>query len=175
MTARIRSGLFRARRMGVATRDGLRARGAWSQTVWQTDLSPCHGGIWRWRYDDGAVRWVSDETQRPLARRDATRKPPHDHYQGTNHHVLTPTGWVHEQENVKIGAKDGKPATFVHEYVINTYAADPAFSATPADSYWAKTREYWAAVRAQWDQAIAEQNGLRLTEDATTVRRSAVN
>jgi len=66
--------------------------GAWSQTVWQTDDSPRYGGIGRWRYDDNAVRWTSDETRRPLARRDATRNPPYDHYLGTNRHVLTPAG-----------------------------------------------------------------------------------
>ncbi len=141
-------------------------KGSWSQTVWQTDDSPRYGGIGRWRYDDGAARWVGDETRRPLARRDATRKPPYDHYQGTNHHVLTPTGWVHEQENAKIGEKDGKPATFVHEYVINTYAADPSFSPAPADAYWTKTKAYWASVRANWDGAIDKRRGLRLAENA---------
>lgn len=141
-------------------------RGAWSQTVWQTDDSPRYGGIGRWRYDDGATRWVSDETRRPLARRDAVRKPPYDHYIGTNHHVLTPAGWVHEQENAKIGAKEGKPATYVHEYVVNTYAKDAAFSAAPADTYWMKTKAYWDAVRADWDRAIASDQGVKLGEDA---------
>ncbi len=140
--------------------------GAWSQTVWQTDDSPRYGGVGRWRYDDGVTRWTSDETRRPLARRDATRHPPYDHYLGTNHHVLTPTGWVHEQENAKIGMKDGKPATFVHEYVINTYAPDSAYDVSAGEAYWARTRDYWAAVRADWDRAITRDKGLHLNEDA---------
>ncbi len=141
-------------------------KGAWSQTVWQTDDSPRYGGVGRWRYDNGATRWASDETRRPLARRDAVRKPPYDHYVGVNHHVLTPAGWVHEQENAKIGPKDGAPATYVHEYVINTYAKDPAFSPKPADDYWAKTKDYWAAVRADWEKVIAARKGITLGEDA---------
>ncbi len=142
-------------------------RGAWSQTVWQTDDSPRYGGIGRWRYDDGATRWTSDETRRPLARRDATRSPPYDHYIGSNRHILTPAGWVHEQDNAKIGLKDGKPATYVHEYVINTYTPATDFAVTAADAYWAKTKDYWAAVRTDWDRAITKGSGLRVKEDAS--------
>lgn len=141
-------------------------RGAWSQTVWQTDDSPRYGGIGRWRYDDGATRWISDETRRPLARRDATRHPPYDHYVGTNRHVLTPTGWVHEQDNAKIGTKDGRAATFVHEYVVNTYIPATDFPIKAADDYWKKTNGYWATVRADWDTAIRQQGGVALGEVA---------
>lgn len=143
-------------------------RGAWSQTVWQTDDSPRYGGIGRWRYDHGETRWLSDETRRPLARRDAVRKPPYDHYLGTNRHVLTPTGWVHEQDNAKIGDHAGTPTTIVHEYVVNTYARDPDFASKPADDYWNKTRDYWAAVRAHWQAAIRNRSGVALGEVADT-------
>lgn len=141
-------------------------RGVWSQTVWQTDDSPRYGGIGRWRYDDGATRWTSDETRRPLARRDATRHPPYDHYVGTNRHVLTPAGWVHEQDNSKIGTADGRPTTFVHEYVVNTYVPATDFPIKAADDYWAKTEGYWATVRSEWDAAIRRQSGVALGEVA---------
>ncbi|MFD1034078.1 DUF6607 family protein [Sphingomonas hankookensis] len=141
-------------------------RGAWSQTVWQTDDSPRYGGIGRWRYDDGATRWTSDETRRPLARRDATRNPPYDHYVGINRHVLTPAGWVHEQDNAKIGTKDGRSVTFVHEYVVNTYVPANDFPIKAADQYWDKTKDYWASVRADWDAAIRRASGLTLVEVA---------
>ena len=141
-------------------------RGAWSQTVWQTDDSPRYGGIGRWRYDDGATRWTSDETRRPLARRDATRHPPYDHYLGTNRHVLTPAGWVHEQDNAKIGMRDGRSVTFVHEYVVNTYVPATDFPIKAADDYWTKTKGYWATVRADWDSAIRRQGGVALGEVA---------
>lgn len=143
-------------------------RGTWAQTVWQTDDSPRYGGIGRWRYDDGATRWTSDETRRPLARRDATRGVPYDHYVGTNRHVLTPNGWVHEQDNAKIGTKDGHPVTFVHEYVVNTYVPASDFPVAAAEAYWTKTGEYWAAVRRQWDAAIDRRRGVSLGEVADT-------
>ncbi|PZU07990.1 DUF6607 family protein [Sphingomonas sp.] len=142
------------------------AQGNWSQTVWQTDDSPRYGAIGRWRYDDGVARWMSEETRRPLARRDATRHPPYDHYLGTNRHALTPDGWVQEQDNAKIGPKDGTDATFVHEVVINSYVPARDFPIAAAETYWAKTADYWASVRADWDKAIAKGQGLRLGEEA---------
>lgn len=141
-------------------------KGAWSQTVWQTDDSPRYGSVGRWRYDDGVARWMSGETLRPLARRDATRNPPYDHYLGTNRHALTPAGWVQEQDNAKIGPKDGTSVTFAHEVVINSYVPATDFPVQAADDYWTKTRDYWAEVRADWDKAIVKGKGLKLEEQA---------
>lgn len=141
-------------------------QGAWSQTVWQTDDSPRYGAVGRWRYDDGVARWTSEETRRPLARRDAVQRPGYDHYIGTNRHALTPNGWVHEQDNAKIGRKDGKNVTYVHEVLINSYVPSTIFPIAAADDYWAKTKDYWAAVRAIWDRAIAAHKGLHVTEEA---------
>ena len=140
-------------------------KGAWSQTVWQTDDSPRYGAIGRWRYDDGVARWTSAETRRPLARRDATRHPPYDHYVGTNRHALTPGGWVHEQDNAKVGLKDGTQVTFVHESVINSYVPASDFPVSAADDYWTKTRAYWDKVRADWDAAIRKGGGVHVTEE----------
>jgi hypothetical protein len=142
-------------------------RGAWSQTVRQTDDGPRYGAIGHWRYDDGVARWTSEEMRRPLARRDATRHPPYDHYLGTNRHALTPAGWVQEQEqdNAKIGPKDGKDAAFVHEVVINSYVPATNFPIAAADTYWAKTAEYWAFVRTEWTKAITANRGVHVAEE----------
>lgn len=141
-------------------------KGAWSQTVWQTDDSPRYGGVGRWTYEGGVASWQSDRTLRPLARRDAVRKPVYGWYAGWNRHALTPTGWVHEQDNAKLGVKDGKPVTFVHEVVLNTYERSNKFPVKAADDYWAKTKDYWAQVRLAWDQAIAKDKGVDVTEEA---------
>lgn len=140
--------------------------GAWSQTVWQTDDSPRYGGVGRWRYDGGDVRWTSGESWRPLARRDAVRHPVYDRYRAVNRHALTPSGWVHEQDNAKMGDRDGKLTTFVHETVINTYRRDAGFPVARGDAYWAKTKDYWTAVRGLWDGAIAAGKGVSVTEEA---------
>ncbi|OJU10648.1 MAG: hypothetical protein BGN86_00685 [Caulobacterales bacterium 68-7] len=141
-------------------------KGAWSQTVWQTDDSPRYGGVGRWEYADGVTRWTSNETWRPLARRDATRKPPYDHYVGANRHALTPNGWVHEQDNAKVGMKDGKSQTYAHEVVLNTYEKFSGYDVAAGDKYWNATKSYWAAVRTAWDKEIAAGKGVAVTEEA---------
>jgi hypothetical protein len=140
--------------------------GAWSQTVWQTDDSPRYGGVGRWSYDHGVARWQSGETLRPLARRDAVRHPPYTWYVGVNRHALTPAGWAHEQDNAKVGVRDGKPVTYVHEVVVNTYNRSSDFPVAAADAYWAKTRDYWAQVRLAWDQAVRSRQGVAVREEA---------
>ena len=141
-------------------------KGAWSQTVWQTDDSPRYGGVGRWAYDHGVARWTSDQTARPLARRDAIRHPVYTWYVGVNRHALTPSGWVHEQDNAKVGVRDGKPVTYVHEAVVNTYDRFIQYPVAAADDYWAKTKAYWAEVRLAWDAVIAKGSGVRVTEEA---------
>jgi hypothetical protein len=140
--------------------------GAWSQTVWQTDDSPRYGGVGRWTYDHGVAKWQSGPTLRPLARRDAVRHPAYTWYVGVNRHALTPKGWVHEQDNAKVGVRDGKPVTYVHEVVVNSYNRFNEYPVAAADSYWAKTRDYWAEVRRAWDAVIAKDGGVRVTEEA---------
>lgn len=144
-------------------------RGAWSQTVWQTDDSPRYGGVGRWSHDDGLVQWTSNETWRPLARRDATRSPVYDRYVGVNRHALTPHGWVHLQDNVKMGVGEGDAGdlvAYVHEDVVNTYRRSAEFSPRAGDDYWAATQGYWRAVREAWDAAIARSGGVRIEEQA---------
>jgi hypothetical protein len=125
-------------------------RGAWSQTVWQTDDSPRYGGVGRWDYANGRTIWTSGPTARPLARRDAIRNPPYERYLSINRHALTPTGWVHEQDNEKIGTRDGQLVAIVHEDGVNT----------------ADTAEYWGGVRQAWDDAIARRRGVWVEEEA---------
>jgi hypothetical protein len=140
--------------------------GAWSQTVWQTDDSPRYGGVGRWSYDYDEPRWQSDERYRPLARRDAIRKPPYHLYRAVNRHALVPTGWIHEQDNSKIGARDGRNVAFVHEHVLNAYDRFDGFPAKVGDDYWAKTQKYWAEVRIAWEAAFAAGGGkLSLQEE----------
>jgi hypothetical protein len=145
--------------------------GAWSQTVWQTDDSPRYGGVGHWTYVNGLSQWTSNPTWRPLARRDAVRHPIYDRYLGTNRHVLTPTGWVHIQDNVKMKAPatpGGEPIAIVQEDVINTYDRSTSYSPKAGDDYWAATQPYWAAVRDLWDAAIAAHNGVHVQEIGAT-------
>jgi hypothetical protein len=147
-------------------------KGRWLQTVWQTDDSPRYGGWGEWTSEGGVRRWRSNWTWRPLARRDAVRHPPYDRYLSINRHSPSPTGWIHWQDNIKMGpetaAADAKIVPFVQESVLNSYVRDSAYDVKAADDYWAATRDYWAAVRITWDEAIARGHGVAVTEVAET-------
>jgi len=141
-------------------------RGAWSQTVWQVDDSPRYGGVGRWVNNAGVRRWESNPGLRPLARRDATRSPRYDRYLAVNRHASTPDGgWIHWQDNQKLGLVDGQIVPFVQESLLNTYTPFSDYNVAAADTYWAGSREYWAAVRAEWSRAERTGDGITLVEE----------
>jgi hypothetical protein len=142
--------------------------GRWSQTVWQVDDSPRYGGWGKFETQAGVRRWRSNWTWRPLARRDAVRHPVYDRYFSINRHQDTPTGWVHWQDNTKLGVKDGKLVPIVQESVLNTYTRFDGYDVKAADAYWAATKDYWAAVRAQWARIADANGGIVVTEEAET-------
>lgn len=148
-------------------------KGRWSQTVWQVDDSPRYGGWGQWTAEGGVPRWRSSWTLRPLARRDAVRKPPYDRYLGINRHSPTPSGWIHWQDNIKLAVKDGRDVPYVQEIVLNTYDRYDGFNAAPAEDYWAKTQDFWAVVRAEWDGVMARTGGISVREVADTGSASA--
>ncbi|MEL1249329.1 DUF6607 family protein [Aurantiacibacter gilvus] len=145
--------------------------GRWSQTVYQVDDSPRYAGWGQWEVTNGVPRWRSNWTDRPLARRDAVRDPIYDRYAAINRHQLTPTGWIHWQDNTKMmPAADGSGelVPVVQEYVLNTYDRFDGYNTGAADAYWADTQGYWAAVRAQWDEVIDTTGGIVIEEEAQT-------
>jgi hypothetical protein len=142
--------------------------GRWSQTVWQVDDSPRYGGWGQFETQGGIRRWRSNWTWRPLARRDAVRKPVYDRYLSINRHQLSPDGWIHWQDNTKLASKDGKLTPIVQEYVLNSYTKSDAFNFKAADDYWAATKVYWTAVRSAWDSALAAGGGIAVQEEAET-------
>jgi hypothetical protein len=146
-----------------------RARhGRWSQTVYQVDDSPRYGSYGEFETQAGIRRWRSNWTWRPLARRDAVRDPVYDRYYGINRHQITPTGWIHWQDNTKMAEEDGQLHPVVQEYVLNTYTRFSDYDTKAADAYWAATKGYWAAVRAHWDTVAAAKGGIAIQEEADT-------
>jgi hypothetical protein len=140
--------------------------GRWSQTVFQVDDSPRYGGWGQFETQGGVRRWRSSWTWRPLARRDAVRHPVYDRYLSINRHQNGPDGWVHWQDNTKMGLKDGKLVPIVQEYVLNTYTRFDGYNVKAADDYWAATRDFWAAIRAHWDEVAKAKNGIAIDEEA---------
>lgn len=145
-----------------------RRAGGWSQTVWQVDDSPRYGSWGTFQTQGGVRRWRSDWTWRPLARRDAVRNPVYDRYYSINRHQPSPDGWVHWQDNIKVGLKDGKLVPIVQEYVLNNYIKYDQYDTKAADDYWTATKDYWAAVRAEWDRVAKAKGGIVIEEKADT-------
>lgn len=142
--------------------------GRWSQTVYQVDDSPRYAGWGQWEMTNGVKRWRSNWTTRPLARRDAVRSPIYDRYVGINRHQMTPTGWIHWQDNTKMmPAKDGSGelVPVVQEYVLNTYERYDDYNVAAAEEYWSKTESYWAAIRDKWDEVAAANGGIRIAQN----------
>ena len=76
--------------------------GAWVQSVFQVDDSPRYAARGRWQHNDGASTWISDETWRPLPRREFSVRKDYQVLVGTNRHTITPAGWVQEENNLKL-------------------------------------------------------------------------
>jgi hypothetical protein len=77
------------------------------------DDSPRYAARGRWQHAAGVSTWISDETWRPLPRREFSVRKDYDVLVGTNRHTITPTGWVQEENNVKLAldvqVQDGAP------------------------------------------------------------------
>ena len=143
-------------------------KGRWSQTVYQVDDSPRYGGWGQFETQGGVRRWRSNWTWRPLARRDAVRHPVYDRYLSINRHQNTPDGWIHWQDNMKMGLIGGELRPVVQEYVLNSYTRFDGYDVKAADDYWAKTKGYWAAVRAAWAGVAEARGGIGIKEEAET-------
>ncbi len=123
--------------------------GQWSQTVYQVDDAPRYGAVGEWTYENGLAEWTPPKEWRPLPRRDMTTRDDYHAVDAMNRHVITPWGWVHEQDNSKL-ILAGEPRALVREVAVNTYRRSTEFPVRAADDYWAGTADYWAGVRREW-------------------------
>lgn len=130
--------------------------GKWTQAVYQVDESPRYEGIGEWEHTGGRSAWASQETWRPLPRREFSKRSDYQVLVARNRHTITPAGWVHEQDNHKLVLDDqGQPEkVLVHESGLNVYdkADDVDFAA--GRRYWDATKAYWEDVREVWTDVL---------------------
>lgn len=136
--------------------------GTWSQTVYQVDDAPRYGAVGTWTYADGIAEWTPPQEWRPLPRRDMTTRDDYHAIDAVNRHVITPWGWVHEQDNSKL-ILDGNPQALAREIGVNTYRAFDQYPVSAAEEYWAGTEAFWAGVRAEWNRIEAEHERFAIT------------
>lgn len=145
------------------TIDAERARGAWSQTVYEVDDAPRYGGLGHWRHSDGETVWQSDYGWRPLPRREYTTREDYQLMGAINRHVLSADGWAHEQINTKlIVDSEGRVRPLVREQGLNTYRRIDDHDFGAGREYWRKTAGYWAQVRALFASVLWRPQGLHL-------------
>ncbi len=138
-------------------------KGKWAQIVYQVDDAPRYGALAAWEHENGNSSWTPPAEWRPLPRRDATTRDDYHAIKAVNRHVITPDGWVHEQDNTKLVLDEGEPYALAREVGVNTYRRFDAFDVSVAENYWAETAAYWAAVREEWTRMETENEAFAIT------------
>jgi hypothetical protein len=137
------------------TRTAEEARGRWSQAVFQVDDSPRYESLGEWEH---------------YGRREATVRSDYHILEGVNRHTLTPTGWVQEEENLKLVLDEqGQPAAdapyLARELGVARYEHVVDFDFSAGDRYWQRSGEFWRDVRAAWDAVYAERDSFEYLEE----------
>ena len=120
----------------------------WSQSVHQVDDGPRYEGMGRFTHDDGTATWTSEETWRPLPRREYTKRDDYDVLIAVNRHVIADDGWRHEQTNRKWVIDDSR--ALVEERGLNTYRRTELDDAWVAQDYMKANGAFWSEVRDEW-------------------------
>jgi hypothetical protein len=137
--------------------------GAWVQSVYQVDDSPRYAARGRWRHSEGVSTWLSDETWRPLPRREFSVRKDYDVLAGSNRHTITSTGWVQEENNLKLVSGEGRYLS--REYGVARYERIRDFDFSAAERHFTRTEPFWAEVRAAWREIGSSRFTLRAQSD----------
>ncbi|MDR5172710.1 hypothetical protein IHQ56_12845 [Methylobacillus flagellatus] len=142
-------------------------QGHWRQTVYQVDDSPRYSGIARWQHLGNFSSWSDENGWRPLPRREYSVRSDYDVLIGNNRHTITPTGWTHEQQNLKVKLdKTGQLAAsnpvLGRESGFNRYERITGYDWSAGDRYQENTKPVWDAVRKKWQQLIDDNEILQL-------------
>ena len=140
-------------------------KGTWSQSVYQVDDSPRYEAHGTWQHKANFSSWKSGLTWRPLPRREGSVRQDYHVLEGTNRHTILPTGWVQEEENLKLVLDTaGKPVAsepyLSKELGVARYERIIEHDFTPGDDYWQKSGLFWADVRAVWAELIDDNREL---------------
>ena len=133
-------------------------KGSWSQLVTSVDDTPRYEGIGKWTHDLGESSWISEPTRRPLPRREYEIRDDYDYLIATNRHTLTPTGWVHSQDNRKVVDREGKKFVVARETGLNQYFRTNDPIAATATAWWKENATVWNSIRNFWIDA-GQQTG----------------
>ena len=139
-------------------------KGSWSQFVYQVDDSPRYEGFGEWKHYQNSSTWKSNETPRPLPRREKSVRSDYDLIVGTNIHTITPSGWVHEQNNNKVTLED---FVLAKEIGLARYQRIQNFDWSAGEIYWSKTEDFWKKVRDTWAKKIENSKKITINQNVS--------
>jgi hypothetical protein len=145
-------------------------KGKWSQSVYQVDDSPRYQAIGRWDHSGNFSSWLSNKTWRPLPRREFSVRNDYNVLIGTNRHTITPTGWVQEEENLKVvltAPNELKPNNpiLAKEIGVARYERIIGHDWSAGDNYWKTTGSFWKNVRKVWNGFLEKESEIKFIEN----------
>jgi len=126
--------------------------GTWTQKVYQVDDSPRYESYGKWSHKGGMSSWQGSKTRRPLPRREYTKRTDYEIMMAVNRHTITPSGWVHEQDNFKQVSATGE--ILCREVGLNDYERTDLVDFTKAKDYWRENSSYWGFVSSILDKQM---------------------
>ncbi len=129
------------------------AKGQWSELVTSVDDTPRYESLGRWTHQFGESSWTSQLTRRPMPRREYEVRDDYDYLMVNNRYSLTPTGWVHSQDNRKVLDREGKKVILSHETGLNQYSRTEDPHAAKAIEWWKENATVWNSIRNFWIDA----------------------
>jgi hypothetical protein len=141
--------------------------GTWTQTVYEVDDTPRYAATGAWSHHANLSLWESDRTWRPLPRREHTVRDDYGALASEHRISITPGGWGHEQDNLKVviaeaGSVDAQTPYLAREQGLARYIRISGFDFDPGREYWSSTADYWQQVRQWWHERLAREGGFRL-------------
>ena len=139
-------------------------KGTWSQAAYQVDDTPRYQSYGKWTHSENFSSWTSKETWRPLPRREFSIRDDYDVLVGTNIQTITPTGWVHEQNNKKV-VLNNNHKVLAKEIGIARYERIKDFDWEAGDDYWKNTQKFWRVVRETWNKKLDNSKTFKLQSE----------
>lgn len=140
-----------------------KVKGKWVQTVWEVADEPRYQGFSSFAEFNDRITW-QNTTDAPLPRREYSVRNDYNILRRTNRLTFTDTGYLHEQDNLKITRKDGKDILLAEEKGWNTYKRIEEKECQLARDYWEKNKNYWSAVRSVWAELLRNRNMIKLRD-----------
>ena len=136
-------------------------KGKWTQTIWEVDDAPRYQGVGEWVKTDNKIFW-QNTTDAPLPRREYSVRSDYNILKRGNRIIITPTGWLHEQDNEKIIKKGSQETLLVKEKGYNDYKLTDKSKCTSAITWWNQQAGFWTIVRTEWDNLLRRTTTITL-------------